>query len=94
MTMEDWALHLDRILIMSGENLLQGAGSVSREQANEKATNEYKKYQQKTLSEAELNYLESLKILDQKQSVNKSNLSDFYLNGLMKSFETNKVFSL
>ena len=66
MTMEDWALHLDRILIMSGENLLQGAGSVSREQAIEKATNEYKKYQQKTLSEAELNYLESLKILDQK----------------------------
>lgn len=66
MTMEDWATHLDRILTMSGENLLQGAGKVSHEQAIEKATNEYKKYQQKTLSEAELNYLESLKTLEEK----------------------------
>jgi hypothetical protein len=66
MNMEDWSNHLNRILTMSGENLLQGAGKVSQEIAIEKATNEYKKYQQKTLSEAELNYLESLKILDQK----------------------------
>jgi hypothetical protein len=66
MNMEDWSNHLNRILTMSGENLLQGAGKVSHEIDIEKATNEYKKYQQKTLSEAELNYLESLKILDQK----------------------------
>jgi hypothetical protein len=38
MTMQDWASHLDRILTMSGENLLQGAGAVSHEQAVEKAT--------------------------------------------------------
>ena len=66
MNMEDWSNHLNRILTMSRENLLQGAGKVSHEIDIEKATNEYKKYQQKTLSEAELNYLESLKILDQK----------------------------
>jgi hypothetical protein len=66
MTMEDWAAHLDRILTMSGENLLQGAGQVSHEQAIDKAKNEYKKYQQKTLSGAELNYLESLKTLEEK----------------------------
>jgi len=66
MTMEDWATHLNRILTMSGENLLHGAGTISHEQAIEKATNEYKKYQQKTLSEVEINYLESLKILEQK----------------------------
>jgi len=66
MTMKDWAMHLDRILTMSGAQLLKGAGNVSHEQAIEKATNEYKKYQQKTLSEAELNYLESLKMLEQK----------------------------
>jgi len=66
MTMQDWATHLDRILTMSGENLLQGAGKVSHVQAiDEKATNEYKKYQQKTLSAAEQNYLDSLKYLDQ-----------------------------
>jgi len=66
MTMKDWATHLDRILTMSGEKLLQGAGSISHEKAIEKATTEYKKYQQKTLSEAEKNYLESLKAIEQK----------------------------
>lgn len=66
MTMKDWATHLDRILTMSGEQLLQNAGRVSHDEAIEKATNEYKKYQQKTLSEAEKNYLESLKFIAQK----------------------------
>ena len=66
MTMKDWASHLDRILAMSGEKLLQGAGATSHDKAIEKATNEYKKYQAKTLSEAEKNYLESLKIIEQK----------------------------
>jgi hypothetical protein len=66
MTMKDWAAHLDRILTMSGEKLLQNAGSVSHTQAIEKATDEYKKYQQKTLSEAEKNYLEILNNIEQK----------------------------
>jgi hypothetical protein len=66
MTMKDWAEHLDKILTVSGEKLLQGAGSISHEIAIEKATTEYRKYQQKTLSEAEKNYLESLKILENK----------------------------
>jgi len=66
MNMEDWAAHLDRILTMSGENLLQGAGKISHEQALEKATAEYKKYQAKTLSEAEKNYLDSLKEIEGK----------------------------
>ncbi len=66
MTMKDWAAHLDRILTMSGEKLLQNAGSVTHEKAIEKATDEYKKYQQKTLSEAEKNYLESLKAIEHK----------------------------
>jgi hypothetical protein len=63
-TMKDWADHLDRILTMSGENLLQGAGSISHEKAVDKATDEYKKYQQKTLSEVEKNYLETLKMIE------------------------------
>ncbi len=66
MTMNDWAKHLDRILTMSGEKLLQGAGTVSHDKAVEKATSEYKKYQQKTLSEAEKNYLDSLKMIERK----------------------------
>jgi hypothetical protein len=51
---------------MSGENLLPGAGNVSHDKAIEKATGEYKKYQAKTLSEIEKNYLESLKTIEQK----------------------------
>ena len=71
MTMKNWAEHLDRILTMSGENLLLGAGSISHEEAVDKATAEYKKYQQKTLSEAEKNYLGSLKMLDDKTKTEK-----------------------
>jgi len=66
MTMKDWAEHLDKILTMSGENLMLDSGSVSHEIAIEKATTEYKKYQQKTLSDVENNYLESLKMLEKR----------------------------
>jgi len=77
MTMKDWAEHLDKILTMSGEKLLQGLGSISHETAVEKATTEYKKYQQKTLSEAEKNYLESLKMLENKMDNSSKNLNSF-----------------
>lgn len=66
MTMKDWAEHLDRILTMSGEQLLIGAGSVSHTQAMNKATEEYKKYQQKTLSEVEKDYLKTIKLIESK----------------------------
>ena len=66
MTMKDWAVHLDRILTMSGENLLLDAGKISHKDAVEKATTEYKKYQSKTLSEAEKNYLDSLNEIEAK----------------------------
>jgi len=51
---------------MSGEKLLLGAGSVSHDEAIDKATNEYKKYQQQTLSEVEKSFLESVKTLENK----------------------------
>lgn len=66
MTMKDWANHLDRILTMSGEQMLQDAGSVSHQQAVEKATGEYKKYQEKTLSTVEHDFLSALKALPKK----------------------------
>lgn len=66
MTMADWAAHLDRILTMGGEKLLEGAGSVSHEQAIDKAKTEYKKYQQKTLSDVEKAYLDSIEKIVQK----------------------------
>lgn len=64
MRMKDWAKHLDNILIVSGEKLLTHAGKISHSQAIDKATTEYKKYQQKTLSEVEKSYLESLKTIE------------------------------
>lgn len=66
MTMNDWAMHLDKILTMSGEKLLQGVGQVSHQQAIEHATNEYKKYQQRTLSQVEKDFLDNIKTLPKK----------------------------
>ena len=66
MTMKDWAKHLDNILTMNGEQLLIGAGNVSHKQAIDKAAAEYKKYQQKTLSDVEQDYLDSIKFLEKK----------------------------
>ena len=67
MTMEDWAKHLDGILTTTGENLLTGNGIVSHLQAMEKAHTEYKKYKAKTLSSVERDYLENIKLLEQKE---------------------------
>jgi hypothetical protein len=66
MKMMDWVKHLDSILTATGEQLLLDAGSVSHEQAIEKATEEYRKYQAKTLSPVEVAYLESIKALEKK----------------------------
>lgn len=63
MTMNDWASYLDRILTMSGEQLLQDAGSVSHEDAMEHAATEYRKYKQRTISDAERDYLNAIKRL-------------------------------
>ena len=66
MTMKDWATHLDTLLTSTGEKLLEGAGSVSHIQAIEKAHEEYRKYQEKTLSQVEKDYLETIKQLEVK----------------------------
>ena len=66
MTMVDWVKHLDKILIATGEELLQGAGKISHQQAVNKATIEYQKYQAQTLSDVEVDYLNSIKKLEKK----------------------------
>lgn len=66
MTMNDWADYLDRILTMSGEQLLQDAGKVSHSEAMEHATNEYRKYKQRTISDVEHDYLDAIKRLGRK----------------------------
>ena len=64
MTMNDWTAFLDRILTMSGEQLLQGSGCVSHEEAMEHATTEYRKYKQRTISDVERDYLFSIKTIE------------------------------
>ena len=66
MTMKDWATHLDHILTTTGEKLLQNAGSVSHQQAIEKAHSEYRLYQARTLSSVERDFMETIKELAHK----------------------------
>lgn len=60
MTMQDWVTHLDGVLTATGEKLLEGNGTVSHRAAIEKAHSEYRKYQARTLSEVEKDYLETI----------------------------------
>ena len=61
MYMEDYIRQLDTILSSAGEKILVGSGTVSHKIAIEKAKNEYRKYQVKTISPVEKAYLETLK---------------------------------
>jgi hypothetical protein len=71
MTMSDWAKHLDGILTSTGEQLLSGNGSISHSQAMKKAEDEYKKYKEKTLSDVEQDYLNSIECLNDTYSKRK-----------------------
>ena len=64
MHMRDYIDHLDSIFSATGENLLTGAGTVSHQQAIDKAKNEYRKYQVQNLSPVEEAYLESIKQIE------------------------------
>ncbi|GHV64139.1 toxin Fic [Bacteroidia bacterium] len=66
MTMQDYIRQLDAILSADGRKLLNDAGTVSHNQAIEKAHTEYKKYVQKTLSPIEQEYLNNIKMLSEK----------------------------
>lgn len=66
MYMADYIQQLDTILMSTGEPLLTGSGSISHNQAMEKAETEYRKFEVKTLSPVEQAYLETIKILKNK----------------------------
>ena len=61
--MSDYIQQLDNILSGSGNQLLLDAGSISHEEAMEKAETEYRKWQANTLSPVEEAYLETIKML-------------------------------
>ena len=70
MYMEDYIKQLDSILSSTGEKLLTDAGTISHNQAIEKAKTEYKKYQVKTLSPVEEAYLKTIKEINKKIDIN------------------------
>ena len=70
MYMEDYIKQLDGILSGTGEQILLDAGSVSHQQAVEKAEKEYRKYQVKTLSPVEQAYLDTIKQLEKEAKEN------------------------
>ena len=61
MYMSDYIQQLDAVLTSGNRPLLAGAGSISHAQAIEKATTEYRKYQNNTLSPIEHFYLDTIK---------------------------------
>ena len=66
MTMADWARYLDRILKADDRKLLENAGSISAEIAQEHALSEFEKYRviQDKLFESDFD--KQLKILEEK----------------------------
>ena len=64
MYMRDYIVQLDAVLTSGGRQLLQDAGTVSHQQALDKAQAEYRKFQAQTLSPVEKAYLETVKGLE------------------------------
>ena len=61
--MMDYVKQLDTILQSTGRPLLKGSGSISHQEAMDKALGEYRKYQVMTLAPVEEAYLESINAL-------------------------------
>ena len=64
MYMQDWVDELDKFSANYGKGVLKGAGTISHNEAEKKATREYRTYEARTLSPIEESYLESLKVLE------------------------------
>jgi len=60
MTMADWITHVDGVLKATGEGVLVGAGKISTKDKDDKVKAQHKKYQQRTLSQVERDYLDSI----------------------------------
>ena len=71
MYMSDYVEQLDLVLTSSNRKILKGSGKISHDKAIEKARNEYQKYQVKTLSPVEKEYLNSLKQIEEKSTKKK-----------------------
>lgn len=70
MYMKDYVAHLDRILSSNGDEVLDGAGRISREQALKKANAEYQKFITQNLSPVEEAYLQTVKCAEREIKAN------------------------
>ena len=68
MYMADYVSQLDSILSSGSRQLLKDSGKISHEQALEKAKEEYRKYQEATLSPVEQAYMKTIKTAEKKIS--------------------------
>ena len=66
MYMKDYIKQLDMILSSTGEKMLNGPGRISHKKAIQKAKEEYRKYQVKTISPVEEEYLNTIKEINNK----------------------------
>lgn len=74
MYMSDYVEQLDSILVSGNRKLLKGSGTVSHDQAMKKAKEEYRKYQEITLSPVEEEYLKSIKGISKEVKKRKRNI--------------------
>lgn len=74
MYMSDYVEQLDSILVSGNRNLLKGSVTVSHDQAMKKAKEEYRKYQEITLSPVEEEYLKSIKGISKEVKKRKRNI--------------------
>ena len=70
MHMSDYIKQLDAILTTGDRKLLTGSGTVSHEQAMKKAEQEYRKYQEETLSPVEEEYFARIKTAEKRLKSN------------------------
>ena len=64
MTMKDWLAYIDKILLATGENLLNNSGKISHNQMIKKVEAQYKKFKNSTLSQVEKDYLNEIKKIE------------------------------
>jgi len=79
MYMKDWIERLDDFLRMTGNEVLQHAGTISHEQALKKANEEYKKFKainQQILSKAEEDFLKQLETTGKQIEIKKGRKKD------------------
>ncbi len=64
MYMSDWSARLDDFLTMTGNNILQNAGTISHQQALDKAHIEYEKYKEQNKNELSKVEKDFIKLID------------------------------